>query len=223
MSNIAFKSGDYAQQKFLFSSNNRDGMLFLNPENRTIVIGKENEYVNFNPTMVNDNQQIDGNNNYTNSSEYLLNNKMTKDRTDLFTVSDARIRIGNTNSSMTNGYITNQINTLVNTMMYYYEDNNFDYQIIKTNKYENQDIYEYIYKEYTFKYPTIGRDFNYLLIFAYNTPDVDVTDKHTFVYLYKFENRDDVKIHYIHHNDGSSTSIKEDSTKIPTVYKVYWI
>ena len=225
MSNIAFKNGDYIQQKNVLTYHLRLSE-FLNPQNRAILIGEQNSYNNFNPLMVNDNQQITDEN-YTNSSQYIVNNKViiNNNSNEYYSVDKAESIIGSTNASMTDGYITQQLNIIANQMplVYQLDESEYYYEIIKTNKYENQDVYEYISKKYTFKYPQ-GKNFNFLVAFAYNSPTSAPYLKDTFTYLYTVEEKDkDIELYYRYHNDGINAAINEDSPKIPTVYKAYWI
>lgn len=222
MSNIAFQSGDYYQQENLFNTSSQDGLIYINPHSRTIAIGEENGYVNFNSLMNNDDNELVQLNDYTNSSVYILNNKIRVDNDSkiYYSVDKATHKIGATNSSMVNGYITKKLDALVSGIPY--ESNNFTYEM----GYERMSGSGWYLttKQYTFPYPhttnlTRMTNYKYLIIFC-NTLEANEIDAFLNVnaYIYKLTELADVQISYQTLGD-----LPMEDDELPSVYKAFWI
>lgn len=230
MSNIAFKNGDYNQQKNIVETTYQDGLIYFNPENRTLVIGESHGYANFNPIMVNDNQQVSNLSNYLNSSSYILNNKILVDdnSTYYYSVNKANNIIGTTNTSMTNGYITKNLKELIDGIPY---ESEFTYKEPYIYRPDVDEPSSYAFTvnvlEYTFKFPSdyshqINKSkFTYLIIFYYDRHINDNVGRcENFVRIYPVKNNNDIILKFIRYGEfGIESSMEE----FPNVYKAFWI
>lgn len=224
MSNVAFKSGDYNEQKNIFDTISQDGLIFINPQNRTIVIGEENDSINFNSLMNNDNGQLSSLNHYTNSSKYLVDNKLLVDdnSTQYYSVDRATRVIGATDSNMTNGYITRKLSTLAYSIPY--EATEFTYEI-DYKRLSSSGWYQST-KEYTFMFPNndiISSQIRnrYLIVFCYIF-DNNNLDNNVSAYLYKTTDTDKIN-GYVKIKYTVTQDLIVEEEEFPQVYKAFWI
>ena len=216
MSRISFDVGDY--QKQIDKGVTQDGLLYFNPINRNIAVGGTDAFVNFSNLMINDNQQLTDN--YTNTSKYLIDNYITIDNNskDYYSVDKANDIIGTTDTTMVNGYIQQNMQTLINGIPY---EGAFDY----TYSYAHGQVVgmEYWFqttKQYTIYYPdVIDKQFSMLLLFVYQegSQDINLTP-----IIATTDGTHDTTINFL----ARRNSVWDDGiypNVSSTIYKAFWI
>lgn len=216
MSKISFDSGDY--QKQLDKGSTQNGLLYFNPANRDIAIGGLESFTNFNTMMINDNQQVSDNSNYTITSQCVSDKYLIIENNSLnyYSVSKALDIIGDTDNSMTNGYLKQQLATLIDGITY---ESTFDFTI-KSNVWQDTlDVHQrYVYettKTYTIHCPrNVNKQFNAVIIFTYVADTSPIQLMPTIRHVV---DNQDVEISYQQSDYNTFPNVNE------TIYKAFWI
>lgn len=212
MSNVTFNIGDFNKQK---TDGVSDGILFLNPQNRYIGICNDDTWNILNILPVNDNLQMNDTNDFTQSSLFLKNNIVNtmSDKNNLYySIDNALSKIGNTNITMTNGYISNILSKLINGITYEsqfsYEDT---YGIVSMN-------YKQTTRTYTFYYPNTNipneHNFNMLIVFKY-----DMNGSLNKSIILNVDKQEDLEYKIVETNSSPSGNYP---TINDYVYKAFW-
>jgi hypothetical protein len=216
MSNITFNQGGYNKQSSIGIS---DGMLFFNPQNRTISIDGNNRTY-FNTMMVNDNHQADNVASYTQSSDYIYSHKVPIGNTQLYyNTTDADNIIGVKNVS--GGYITHVLQQLNNGITYESSFDSVSQIVTKIDTFGN--TYQAVRNKYTFNFPTnLPKDkkINMLIVFIYNT--VDETNIYVDINFFSCNNslilnvKDQTDVSYTLEYPVSNNGVMD-------VFKAFWV